>query len=137
MARYRYADYERVVYSGFYIVLLVYYERIIHAEEQFLTLKFGEKYIRWADKTPCFIPAFKGYVKPALKFSWKKVIKQEKNGLAALLLIFSIMDIVGETVLNEPPKYMIMAVITAVVLVAYFVVKYIKHNTLLLEEAGR
>lgn len=122
---------------AFILFYWIYYERIIHAEEQYLTPKFGEKYIRWADKTPCFIPNFKGYVKPALKFSWKKVIKQEKNGLAALLLVFSIMDIVGEAVMNEPPKYMIIAVITAVVLVAYFIIKYIKHNTLLLEETGR
>lgn len=115
----------------------LYYERIIYAEEQYLIRKFGEKYIEWVNKTPCFIPRFKGYVKPTLKFSWKKVVKKEKNGLLALLLIFSVMDIVGEAAMNEPPKYMFIAIITAVVLIAYFIIKYIKRNTSLFEETGR
>lgn len=122
---------------AFILFYWLYYERIIHAEEQYLIRKFGERYIAWVNKTPCFIPRFKGYVRPTLKFSWKKVIKKEKNGLLALLLIFSIMDIIGELVVNEPPKYMSIAIITAVVLVAYFIIKYIKRNTSLLEERGR
>ena len=115
----------------------VYYERIIHAEEQYLTRKFGEKFTTWANETPCFIPRFNGYIKPSLKFSWKKVIKKEKNGLLALLLVFSVMDIIGEVVQNEPPKHMIIAFMTIVMLVVYFIIKYIKHRTSLLKETGR
>jgi len=122
---------------AFILCYWIYYERIICAEEQFLIRKFGEEYIEWANRTPCFIPMFKGYVKPSLKFSWKKVIKKEKNGLLALLLIFSAMDIIGEVLLKEPPKYMALAIVTAFVLIAYFVIKYIKHHTLLFDDIGR
>ena len=59
---------------SFILLFWVYYERIIFAEEQFLTNKFGSVYTDWADKTPCFIPRLKGYVAPKLPFSWKKVI---------------------------------------------------------------
>jgi protein-S-isoprenylcysteine O-methyltransferase Ste14 len=38
----------------------VYYERIMFAEEQFLRKKFGDVYLRWADKTPAFVPNLKG-----------------------------------------------------------------------------
>jgi len=123
--------------AAFVFMYWIYYERIIYAEEQYLIRKFGDHYTDWAAQTPCFIPRFKGYVCPALKFSWKKVIKKEKNGLLALLLVFSVMDIVGETIVNEPPKYLVFAVITTIVLIAYFIIKYIKRRTMLLDETGR
>ncbi|UKI18106.1 MAG: isoprenylcysteine carboxylmethyltransferase family protein [Bacteroidales bacterium] len=53
---------------SFILLFWVYYERIIFAEEQFLTNKFGSVYTDWADKTPCFIPRLKGYVAPKLPF---------------------------------------------------------------------
>jgi len=122
---------------AFVFLYWVYYERIIYTEEQFLTRKFDKEYTDWASRTPCFFPRFKDYVKPDLKFSWKKVIKKEKNGLLAFLLIFSIMDIVGEVIVDNPPKYMPLAIITLVVFVSYFVIKYLKHRTKVFEECGR
>lgn len=121
----------------FILVYWLYYERIIFAEEQYLIGKFGKRYTDWADRTPCFIPKFGDYVKPAVKFSWKKVVKKEKNGLLALLLVFSAFDIVGELVVQESPKYIFIGIITGAVILIYFAIKYIKHRTSLLNEAGR
>jgi protein-S-isoprenylcysteine O-methyltransferase Ste14 len=123
--------------AAFVFIYWVYYERIIFMEEQYLTRKFGKEYEDWAAKTPCFIPRFRGYKKAGYSFSWKKAVKKEKNGLLALLLVFSLFDIVGELAVRQPPKYMPLAVITAIVTVAYFIIKYIKRNTSLLEESGR
>lgn len=123
--------------AAFVFLYWIYYERIIFAEEQYLTRKFGSVYEEWADNTPCFIPRFRNYRKAELSFNWKKAVKKEKNGLLALLLVFSAFDIIGELVSGEPPKYMVIAIITAVVLVAYFIIKYLKRHTALLEEPGR
>ncbi len=38
------------------LVLALYYERIICAEETFLQQKFGKAYTDWAARTPVFIP---------------------------------------------------------------------------------
>jgi protein-S-isoprenylcysteine O-methyltransferase Ste14 len=123
--------------AAFVFVYWIYYERIIFAEEQYLARKFGAAYKDWAAETPCFIPRFSGYKKAKYSFSWKKAVKKEKNGLLALLLVFSLFDIAGELIVNEPPKYMTIAIITAITIVAYFIIKYIKRHTMLLEETGR
>ncbi len=132
---------------AFVLFYWIYYERIIYAEEQFLTRKFGGEYEVWAAETPCFIPRFTGYRKASVPFSWKKVIKKEKNGLLALLLIFTLFEIGGELLQGgiltgewpkgELPKYMPMAYVTGGVLVAYLIIKIIKTNTKLLNEEGR
>lgn len=75
----------------------IYYERIMFAEEQFLRNKFGTVYTEWAEKVNAFLPnlSFKNFVKPSEKFSWKKVLKKEKNDFAAVFIIFSILNISG------------------------------------------
>ncbi len=128
--------------TAFILFYWVYYERIIYAEEQFLTRKFGKEYEDWAVETPCFIPRFKGWRKASLPFSWKKVVKKEKNGLLALMLVFTLFEIGGELLHGWPPKgelpkYMPMAYVTGGVLVAYLILKYIKRKTTLLNETGR
>lgn len=40
----------------FIFVFWMYYERIIYAEEVFLRQKFGNTYLKWAEKTPVFMP---------------------------------------------------------------------------------
>ncbi len=115
----------------------VYYERIMFAEEQFLRKKFGNMYTDWAAKTPAFIPSFKKFVKPNLPFSWKKVIKKEKNGLAATFLIFALFNIAGNYVQNKTAYngFFITAAVLSSIL--YIILKYIKSNTNILNEEGR
>jgi len=72
---------------AFVLLYIVYYERIMYAEEQFLIAKFGKQYTEWSKKTPAFVPDFKCYNKPKHPFNLKKVIKQEKNGLVAIFLL--------------------------------------------------
>ena len=81
---------------AFIFVYWVYYERIMFAEEQFLRKKFGESYLKWAAKTPAFVFSFKNYVKPVESFSWKKIIRQEKNGFVAVFVVFFIFDAIKE-----------------------------------------
>ena len=80
-----------------YILLFwLYYERIIFAEEEYLRNKFGNEYLEWANKTPCFIPKFSQYKKANLPFSLKNVLRREYNGFFAVIVIFFIMETVGD-----------------------------------------
>jgi protein-S-isoprenylcysteine O-methyltransferase Ste14 len=81
---------------SFVFFYYVYYERIMYAEEAFLRGKFGEKYLNWAATLPAFIPSFKNYTKAKYPFSIKKVLKKEKNGLAAVFLLFWVFEVVGD-----------------------------------------
>ena len=73
-----------VAFVFFYIV---YYERIIYAEEAYIIGHYGEAYTRWSSETPAVIPGFRIWRKPAHVFDWKRVIKREKSGLANLMTI--------------------------------------------------
>ncbi|MGI0406036.1 methyltransferase family protein [Helicobacter himalayensis] len=62
----------------------LYYERIIYAEEAFLTQKFCDEYLAWAKDTPAFLPNFKAYKKSELDFSMKSMLKREYHSLFGL-----------------------------------------------------
>lgn len=122
---------------SFCLFYWVYYERIMFAEEQFLRKKFGEAYTEWADKVPAFFPKMRGFVKPDISFSFKKVLRKEKNGFAAIFLIFALFDIGGEQIgLTAGYNYPLIAMaIFSVVL--YLVLKILKQYTSVLNEEGR
>lgn len=122
---------------AFIFIYWVYYERIMFAEEQFLRKKFGTAYTLWASSTPAFLPAYKLFEKPGLPFSWKKVLKKEKNGLVAVFLIFFIFYAASCYVTNQKIDnlFLIYSCIFSVAL--YFVLKYLKKYTKVLDESGR
>lgn len=123
---------------AFVFIYWVYYERIMFAEEQFLRKKFGEIYVNWSLKTPAFIPSFKNFNNNELTFSWKKVIKKEKNGVAAIFIVFLLfrflLDYIntGTVITNSWQVYA-----TAASIVLYFILKFVKSKTSLLDEEGR
>ncbi|MEM9648269.1 MAG: isoprenylcysteine carboxylmethyltransferase family protein [Bacteroidota bacterium] len=117
----------------------IYYERIIYAEESFLRKKFGQDYLDWTSETPAFLPKHFNYITPKIEFSWKKVLKKEKNGLFALFLLFCLFGIVGDIAegefsLLEERMSIFGAILTGVM---YSVLKYLKQRTRVLNEMGR
>ncbi len=125
----------------FSLVFWIYYERIVYAEEFFLRNKFGDAYLNWANKTPIFLPTkiFK-YKTPEIKFSWKKVMKKEKNGLFSLFLLFFIFqDIIAQYVQQGKIelKWDWISVGTVITGVLYFILKYLKKYTKVLHEEDR
>lgn len=71
----------------------IYYERIISAEESFLSEKFGESYHTWSRSTPVFFPRLTGWVAPSRSFRLRMVLRREYCavlliGIAFLLLNF-------------------------------------------------
>ena len=122
---------------SFCLFYWIYYERIMYAEEQFLRRKFRTTYTEWAKNVPAFIPLFKNFKRSELPFSWKKVLKKEKNGLAAVFLIFAAFDVSGELIKGERNfNYFLIAICILTVLL-YIVLKYLKKKTNILNEAGR
>ncbi len=121
----------------FTFIYWLYYERIMFAEEQFLRNKFGDAYKNWASKTPAFIPDFSLFVKPSIWFSWKKVMKKEKNGYAALFLVFYLFYITGEYSEGEEPHNNLLLSACIASLVIYFILKLIKKKSNWLDEDGR
>jgi len=115
----------------------LYYERIMFAEEQFLRKKFGNAYLDWAKSVPPFIPRFKGFVKSNLSFNWKKILKKEKNGLAALFLVFSLFDIAGELIVNERNFNYFFAAGFILSALIYVVIKFLSKRTKVLDNPDR
>lgn len=79
--------------SGWFILVFVlmywlYYERIMLAEEEFLKSKFGKSYEFWVARTPAFLPGWRASRPSPRLFNWKKVLRKEKNGLLAIILVF-------------------------------------------------
>ncbi len=115
----------------------IYYERIMFSEEQFLRKKFGQRYLKWAKNVPAFFPAIKNFKKSDLDYSWKKVLKKEKNGLFALFLIFFLFDILGEITESEPEFNFFIITMCIGTGLSYLVLKYLKINTEVLSQKDR
>ncbi|MDQ3534173.1 MAG: DUF1295 domain-containing protein [Bacteroidota bacterium] len=123
----------------FILFFWIYYERIMFAEEQFLRKKFNETYLNWSKSTPAFIPSFKKWICPRYSFSWKKVLKKEKNGFFALFLVFFLFDYT-ETVINTFNLRINFNFWFYGMLIAglsYLILKFLKKKTNLLYENGR
>ena len=118
---------------AFVLFYAFYYERIMYAEESFLRNKFGNDYLDWADRTPAFIPSFKHYKLPLYRFNWKKALKQEKNGFAAVFLLFWVFELVGDLIESknlvlEFDFWFYAAIISTTI---YFALKILKKKKLL------
>lgn len=121
----------------FCLLYWIYYERIMFAEEQFLRAKFGQPYLDWANGRPAFIPRFKNFFQPNMPFSWKKVLKNEKNGVFALFLIFSTLDILGELIRGETNYNYFLIIMAGLTGLSYVILKYLKKRTNFLNEPDR
>lgn len=123
----------------FILSFWIFYERIMFAEEQFLRRKFEKAYVSWAEDKGAFIPKLKSFVKPNLPFSWKKVLKKEKNGFFAVFLVFFIFNALGQFIEDGswmPHKaWLIYSTILSALI--YLVLKLIKKYTSMLDEENR
>ncbi len=62
------------------LFLIIYLERIIATEEEFLAGKFGDAYRDWATEVPAFFPRLTGWRAPELPFSFRNVLRREYSG---------------------------------------------------------
>lgn len=123
----------------FILAYWIYYERIMYAEEQFLRRKFGQPYLDWAASKPAFIPCLKNAVKSKYPFSFKKVLKKEKNGVVATFLLLFIFHNIRYSfdfmTVNIENNWILWATLISVLM--YLVLKVLKKYTRVLDEKGR
>ena len=124
---------------SFILIYWIYIERIMYVEELFLKRKFGDDFIHWASNTPAFFISFENWEKSCYPFSWKKVLKNEKNGLLAIFVLLFVFHSIyfsfeSKSIQAEMNWIFYVAVVTAVF---YLILKYIKKKTGLLNEDGR
>ena len=82
------------------LLFVIYYERIILAEEKFLGEKFGERFWDWASKTPAVLPNFARWKPPAISFSLKSVIRREYHSFFGIIVLFTYLVILSDYYLN-------------------------------------
>lgn len=130
-----------VVIAG--LAYWIYIERIIAAEETFLTAKFGDDYLAWAARTPAFIPNFALWKAPELPFSMRTVLRREYNGLFAITASFFILEFVMDVLIEHQSlilwfheDWTWFAVLCAGIFV-FITLRTLKKHTCLLRVPGR
>jgi protein-S-isoprenylcysteine O-methyltransferase Ste14 len=120
---------------SFVLLFVIYYERIVFSEEQYLRNKFGNIFLSWAAKTPSFLPKLKNWKRPPGHFSFKKPVKEEKSGLMFLTLVFFVFQVSNarnfECLWKEKIAW---SIILLAGLTFYLVVKLVEKNTMLFND---
>ncbi|MDQ6831627.1 MAG: isoprenylcysteine carboxylmethyltransferase family protein [Gemmatimonadota bacterium] len=120
------------------LVFWLYYERIMFAEEEYLRRTFGDLFVKWAQRTPAFLPDFSRWCAPALPFSFRNVLRREYSGLLAIVVSFAILNTLansrseGSITVDDVDLAMLGAT-TAL----YLLLRTLKHRTRMLHVEGR
>jgi len=116
----------------------IYYERIMFAEERFLSRKYGEQYESWSLQAPSFLPSFRRYRRTDIPFSLRSVFRREYSGWLATAIGFAYIDILRTYALGGGWEWQRVSVF---VLAAFsflaILLRSLKHHTRILHEAGR
>ena len=116
----------------------LYYERIIIAEEIFLTEKFGKPYENYARSTPAFLPDFKRWQPSELSFSMRNVLKREYTGFFAVIAAFALLQWIGDYKVQRAVVFdPVWTGLFILGLLAYITLRTLKKTTTLLDVEGR
>ncbi len=112
--------------------VLVFYERVMFAEEKFLKSRFGDAFIEWANRTPAFWPRFRNWQPPSRPFSVRMALRREYTGLFAIAASLTFLEVLG-TVIVEGRFHVetFWAVFFTLSLVAYVTLRTMKKRRLL------
>jgi protein-S-isoprenylcysteine O-methyltransferase Ste14 len=127
-----------VIYS---LCFWLYYERIMIAEEQFLSQRFGEEFRQWASATPAFIPSLfflSRWSRPSLPFSILSTVRREYSTLVLIMTLHAGMEAIEMYLISGRINFTPVAqVIFTFTLALYLLLKLIKSRTKLLKVSGR
>lgn len=120
------------------LIFLLYYEKIMFAEEEFLRRKFGDAFVKWSTRTPAFLPKLKNWQSPSLQFSLKTSLKREYSGFFGIIVSFIFLDIIKDKVIYNKFEFDLMwLLIFAFGLIVYLTLMILKKKTKILEVEGR
>lgn len=116
------------------LIFILYYERIIFAEEKFLKDKFGDVFSNWSSLTPLCFPKFKNWKSSSIPFSLRKAFRGEYSGFFAILASMTLLELIENKIVSG--KYyldQLWTVIFAFSLVIYLTLRTLKKKTKLLD----
>jgi protein-S-isoprenylcysteine O-methyltransferase Ste14 len=120
------------------LLFIIYYERIIIAEEAFLVQKFKQQYLEWAGRTPAFFPKFSQWQTAELPFSFKKALRREYHGFLAVILSMFALEVVSDIYLHHDFKFDFMwKCIVAIGVIGYVIIRFLHKKTSFLKTPGR
>lgn len=120
------------------LAFILYYERIVFAEEVFLSRKFGEDYLAWASRTPSFFPRFSQWRRPSLDFSWRIFVRREYQSAFGLIMALFALEQLTELYLGH--GWHVDSIWICIVSLAsggYLITRYLHKKTGLLRAQGR
>jgi hypothetical protein len=120
------------------LAFCLYYERIMFAEEAFLREKYGSVYEDWANKTPAFFPYLANWTPPCMPFSWRTVLRREYSGFYAIVVAFTLLEVVGDLVVHQAFHLdLVWIIFFTGGTVLYLGLRTVKKRTKLLHVEGR
>ena len=120
------------------LAFLLYYERIMYAEEEYLRRRFGPQFLAWSRLTPALLPRFRNYRAPDLPFSLRNVLRREYNGLMAMVLVYFMLEEIGERlVLGHFVFDLPWVLLAGVTCVSWLLLRTLKRHSRILHVDGR
>lgn len=117
---------------------MLYYERIIFAEEMFLRQKFGADYLAWASRTPAFFPKLSQWQRPSLSFSLRTLVRREYQSAFGLILALFALEQLTELYLGHGWHVDAMWIwIVGLATCGYLITRFLHKKTGLLRAEGR
>jgi protein-S-isoprenylcysteine O-methyltransferase Ste14 len=111
----------------FTLLFVLYYERIMFAEEAYLSEKFGPVFHAWAQKTPAIFPRLSLYRPSSVPWSLKKVIRNEYNGSFAVVISMFCLRVYGDWLVNGrllfDPVWLVVLGVSALVWLGVRIIK--------------
>lgn len=117
----------------FILFYILYYERIIMAEEDYLSRKFGDVYRKWSETTPAIIPSFRQFIPPANVFSLKTVLGREYTGFFLVFFTLYLFEWTGYLAGTHRVECY-WHYLTAFAAIAAITLRTLRKNTKLLKE---
>lgn len=127
-----------LVLIAYTIFFILYYERIILHEEEYLHKKFGKAYTDWAEHTPVIIPSFSKWKRPELPFRWRAVLRKEYTGFFAIIAFMTAFELVSDMIVMKrfvfDPTWLAILAFGGTV---YLFLRTLKKRTRILHVPGR
>ena len=122
----------------YFLSFMLYYERIIFAEEMFLLEKFGKDYLAWASRTPAFLPRVSQWQRPSLAFSCRTFLRREYQSVYALIMAIFALEELTELRMGHGWHVDTMWIwIVGLSTCGYVIIRFLHKKTTVLRVEGR
>ncbi|MEM7247323.1 MAG: isoprenylcysteine carboxylmethyltransferase family protein [Acidobacteriota bacterium] len=120
------------------LAFLLYYERIMLTEEEFLRASFGDTYLAWAARVPCLLPRGLSWVRPALPFCVRTLLRRETTTAFVLVAAFTFIahgrDLIGERRFELEAEWLVPLALTGLL---WWTTRFLRKRTQVLAVEGR